>query len=358
MSVDNAIYNRLKEKGMFEVPGAYVLVDGQYGSTGKGLAAAVLADCFASTVDAVVSNAGPNSGHTCYYGNEKIVLKQLPSFAVYAKRMGKNHINVYMNGGAVIDPTILMDECVRYGVSPFVHASAAVADEAAKYYDQQNIEAIGSTGKGTGAALASKVMRIPTSVVMGNKEAAEGFTRGLYRVYDNHSDIGIKHHRVFVEVSQGFSLGINAGFYPYCTSRDCTVSQAINDAGFHPLDYRQSMMVVRTFPIRVAGNSGPMYPDQEETTWEQLGQTPEHTTVTNKVRRVFTWSDLQYRAALRANRPDHIFLNFCNYLRPEKVDQFVVQNVLRPYLEETGYNPKSVLLGYGPRVEDVRLWER
>ena len=65
--------------------GAHVLVDGQFGSTGKGLLASYLAEKAwdeGIDFDIVVTSAGPNSGHTFYHKGEKIVLKMLPSFAV------------------------------------------------------------------------------------------------------------------------------------------------------------------------------------------------------------------------------------------------------------------------------------
>jgi GH24 family phage-related lysozyme (muramidase) len=165
-------------------------------------------------------------------------------------------------------------------------------------------------------------------------------------------------HMNFLEVSQGFSLGINSGFYPYTTSRECTVMQALSDANIHPSMYRKSIMVVRTFPIRVAGNSGPCFHDQREMTWEELGVEPEITTVTKKIRRVFSWSDEQFMQAVMANRPDVVFLNFCNYLENlgADVDAFVQEHVMIPYMTVMRKLPDLILLGYGPKTTDVKAY--
>jgi len=345
--------------GFFAGNGLHAIVDGQYGSTGKGLMASFLAELFDGyPVGAVTSNAGPNSGHTFYWKGQKIVLRQLPSFGVYQSlETGGKSAPIYMNAGAIIDPEVLIEEVAKYlhpDTVVYLHPLAAVVDNAAVEEEKNLVSDVGSTGKGTGAALAAKVMRGPKATI---GSVAQNFTwpknvRIERRTPDAASD------KVVMEVSQGFSLGLNAGFYPYCTSRDCTVGAAMSDAQIHPRLYRSCAMVVRTFPIRVAGNSGPCYPDQQELSWEELGQTPEKTTVTNKVRRVFNWSTMQFMDACAANKPDLVMVNFMNYLDPDKVchDTWLKENVIRPYISVMGMKP-TLLLGFGPENKDVLVHE-
>jgi adenylosuccinate synthase len=77
-------------------------------------------------------------------------------------------------------------------------------------------------------------------------------------------------------------------------------------------------MVCRTFPIRVAGNSGPFWYDSNEISWNQLGVDPdaERTTVTRKIRRVATFSYDQLHEAAVLNMPTEIALTFADYLDP------------------------------------------
>jgi len=347
----NKIRSELVNSGWFQDKGAYFLVDGQYGSTGKGLVAGMLAELFGDTVDWSVTNAGPNSGHTSYYGDEQIVLKQLPTYPVVAWKANKR-VNTFLNAGAIIDMDILKQELDTHQMDVFVHPYAAKIDGASVDADKSTVEKIGSTGKGIGPALARKISRDLKAVVGYDWSGMPN----MYSIRSNHIDYS--RETAFVEVAQGYSLGINSGFYPYTTSRECTVMQAMNDAAIHPKHYRQSMMVVRTFPIRVAGNSGPYYPDSKETNWNELGVEPELTTVTQKVRRVFTWSSIQFKHAVAANRPEHICLNFVNYLAVNGIDveEFVRQNVLQPYVEVMGTPPKTLMLGWGPRSHDMQLW--
>lgn len=350
MPVSKEVCSALNRQGWFHNPGAWVLVDGQFGSTGKGLASSVLAECFGEAVDYVSSNAGPNSGHTSYVGDEKVVLQQLPTYSVVAKKLG-GHVPCYLNAGAVIDLPRLMSEISQHDmfnlakVNPF---AALVSEDDRQAEGVLLKDAIGSTGKGTGGALAQKVMRNPSAIAASDVGVPDQYLSSMAAL-DNRK-------KVFVEVSQGFSLGINEGFYPFCTSRQCDVAQALADAQIHPSRYQECMMVVRTYPIRVGGNSGPGYPDQRELPWEQFPVPPERTTVTNKVRRIFTWSDQQFRYAVRRNRPGFLFVNFLNYLQDkEDVKGFILRHVVTPYVEELGTVPQVILGGYGARNGDVAL---
>jgi len=337
----NEVKEALFKTRLFAEDKAYVLVDGQYGSTGKGLVASVLAEAYAGHVDLVTSNAGPNSGHTSYFGDEKVVLMQLPTFAVHQALMGYEN-NVLMNAGAIIKPERYKDEKALYpNVNARVHPSAALVTDEALEVEKNLVDAVGSTGKGTGAALAAKIMR-QGPIAKSQADLGLGFLTSF--------------NTALVEVSQGFSLGINQGFYPHCTSRECTVQQAMADAEIHPSRYGGSIMVVRTYPIRVAGNSGPCYYDQHEISWDDLGVEPERTTVTNKVRRVFTWSDAQFRRAVYVNRPEVLFVNFVNYLPTGAVPHFIDQRVKPIYNEVMGKDPEAILLGFGPKNEDVRAY--
>lgn len=337
-------YKHVRE--LLERGGIQVIVDGQFGSTGKGVIASALANF--GHYPRVISNAGPNSGHTFHHEGEKHVLMQLPTYAVKAHLMGMD-VPAHLSAGAIIDVDRLIKEIERYpGIRVYLSPFAAVARPE---METDIKDRIGSTGKGTGSGLVTKINRVPMGVLQAHAHR-----------FDKYPNVSFDRTECFeeglVEVSQGYSLGIDAGFYPYTTSRNCTVMQALSDAGIHPDHYEGSIMTVRTYPIRVGGNSGPGYPDQEEITWEDLGVEPERTTVTNKIRRVFTWSDQQYREALLANRPDVIFVNFCNYLKNEsETRDFLWHRVYVPYEETLGFKPLAILVGMGPHDEDVFWWD-
>lgn len=333
---------------LFRNKGAHVLVDGQFGSTGKGAFAAWLAwqnaEMSNSQWDGVVSNAGPNSGHTFYdrYG-EKHVLKQLPTFAVASLVDHGIILPVFLSAGAIIDPEILDVEMRKYPDLPVaVHPNAAIITDAEREAEKTGtIAAVAGTRSGTGAALARKIHRAPDAVwqSMGN---------GVSRQFTKDS-------RLFVEVSQGFSLGINQRFYPKCTSRECTVSQALSDASLPPTAIARTYMTMRTYPIRVGNvdghSSGDWYPDQREIEWDEIGVEPELTTVTKRPRRIATFSVPQFMDALKANDPDVVFLNFMNYVKREELPNF--QKFMDTMGEQFGFD---MIGGWGPKTEDIREW--
>lgn len=337
--------------GLFKNAGVHCLVDGQFGSTGKGaLAAWLAAQDDQPDWAGVISSNGPNSGHTFYHGDEKHVLKQLPTFAVASHLLGRT-IPVFLSAGAVINPFILNAEMAKYPDIPvFIHGCAAVLDEediAAEH--SGTIAAVAGTRSGTGSALARKVQRDPeatwASWSRGSKHA------GTY--WHTFNTAGEPY---FLEVAQGFSLGINSFFYPKVTSRECTVMQGIADARIPPRNVAKTYMSVRTYPIRVGNvdghDSGGWYEDQTEIQWSDLEVEPERTTVTNRIRRVATFSEGQFIEALHANDPDFVFMNFLNYLDEEEVPYFLdyIKSIAQAVPRRFG-----IIGGFGPKTEDIRL---
>lgn len=345
------ILRKLTNNGWFTENGAYVLFDGQYGSTGKGLLASFLAEHMGEYIDTVATNAGPNSGHTGYYQGEKILTQQIPVASIVLDRMGEPH-EVYLNGGAVIDPPQLRKELQMYkkphNRSFTIHPHAPVIREEHK---GEQLSRIASTGKGVGFAMADKVNRMDGAVFSSLQSS---FSDVKTDIIKDQNRLG----HCFVETAQGWSLGLNSGFYPYTTSRECSVAQAMSDLGFGPRFFKKSIVSLRTYPIRVGntpdGYSGDVYPDQEELDFDQLGVEPERTTVTQRVRRVFTWSWLQFKEMLTANEPDALFINFMNYLPQNRQEGFIVE-LKDAYFKVLGRTPDFILAGYGPYNTDVKL---
>lgn len=338
---DNVLAARIMSAaGWFFEPGAYVLVDGQFGSTGKGAFAAFIGTHFAKRITVFTTNAGPNSGHTGYYGDRKVVTRQLPVAA-----LGPDKGYIYLNAGAVIDYDVYLSECNEYDADAIVHPCAAMINDRHKD-DVSSLRKIASTGKGVGQALAAKVLR------EGNVARVQ-----MAPEYVGTHKWNWARDVVFVETAQGFSLGINTPeFYPYTTSRETTVGQALADARIPAQLLRKVVMTLRTFPIRVGntqeGYSGDWYPDQKEMTWEEVGVEPELTTVTKRVRRVASWSRIQFRDAVAVNRPNVLFLNFLNYLPQDQWRAFT-STLTQDYLAVIGKLPPLILGGVGPKVEDI-----
>jgi len=339
---------------LFKFKGVHCVVDGQFGSTGKGALTAYLAhralqykkyDNFAGSI----YSGGPNSGHTFYFADKRHVLKQLPVFSVYLS-LNDIIVPIYLSAGAIIDRDVLQQEAARYPNIPiFVHPNAAiVTDEDRAAEREGTIAAVAGTRSGTGSALMRKIARDPKAIARNSL--------GLIA-----NNVSVQNHRIaadrrayFMEVSQGFSLGINSHFYPKVTSRECTVMQGLADARVAPRNLAMTYMSVRSYPIRVGNvdghSSGDWYLDQVEMDWNILGVEPELTTVTQRVRRVATFSMNQFMEACHANDPDVVFISHLDYL-----DQTGRDNLIGQIEYARAMMNKSFVIGFGhgPKVKDA-----
>ena len=126
-----------------------------------------------------------------------------------------------------------------------------------------------------------------------------------------------------MEGTQGFGLSLlEGGYWPKATSRSTTAAGALAEAGLSPIDVDDVTMVIRSFPIRVAGDSGPLV---DETTWEAIAEKAkrdddlrEYTTVTQRLRRVGHFDPVLVRRALAVNRPTRLVLNHLDYVGSRK----------------------------------------
>jgi hypothetical protein len=117
---------------------------------------------------------------------------------------------------------------------------------------------------------------------------------------------------------------------------------------------------LRTLPIRVGSTentSGPYYDDQTELDWKAVSEmcgydVEEKTTVTQRVRRVFTFSEAQTRKFCEYVRPDYAFLNFVNYYSDPAEEIKAVSNVAN-ILDE--YDCDLTLLGTGAELDAMTV---
>lgn len=298
-----------------------VVVGGQLGSEAKGATAGFLARPENNVGDSVVGVrvGGPNAGHVVYgkcpngepgccqcnpFGHPW-KLQQVPVAAVTNRDAA-----LYIADGSEVDFEILDREIRKLdragyeaGRRLFVSARATVLEP--DHADQERVHGLnsrlGSTGKGVGAARADRVWRRArtvgdlTSESLVSLNVAE--TSRHLRQYLETNGV-----HVVVEGTQGYGLGLHTDNYPFTTSGDCRAIDFLSQAGINPwqngVKRFRTVVVLRTRPIRVAGNSGPL---RGETSWRELGLPEEHTTVTGKVRRVGDWDPELAREAVLAN---------------------------------------------------------
>lgn len=345
---------------------AYMILDLQYGSTGKGLLAGYLAKT--RQPDVLVTAWGPNAGHTYIDENGREFIHRMLANGIVSPKLK----TVLIGPGSVLDLDVLMQEITScgdllVGKEIIIHPTAVVVTQAHRDIEARNVK-IGSTMKGTGAAVISRIERDPENSPVAMDAIPYEWLDEIAQMgigismNDEHYDDAIRHAELIqIEGAQGYSLSIYHGFYPYCTSRDVTPAQVMADTAMPFSIIPEVYGTLRTFPIRVAnrfdadgvmiGTSGPVYHDQKELDWADVGLEPELTTVTKLPRRIFTFSMLQTKEACFRCGPTKIFLNFANYL--EKKDVSLLINQIHMALLLDNSEAEIAWVGVGPNHEHV-----
>ena len=297
-----------------------IVIGGQFGSEGKGKVALEIVRRSREPVT-VVRVGGPNSGHTAYdKDGKKHVLRQLPAGCI------DRDVEVVLPAGSYIDPGVLLSEIdeldyPRDRIRISYHARV-ITEEHKQWEEEAKLAgAIGSTGSGVGAAVMASVARGAANFELESHEAADhsSLEPFLCDTSERLRCLVETGHRVVLEGTQGFGLSLlEGGYWPKATSRSTTAAGALAEAGLGPLDVDDVTMVIRSYPIRVAGNSGPL-PD--ETTWQHIARKAgrgddlrEYTTVTGRLRRVGNFDSVLVKRALAVNRPSRLVLNHLDYV--------------------------------------------
>lgn len=290
-----------------------VIVGGQYGSEGKGKLTSYLS--IKDDVDYVVRCGGPNAGHSFTLQDKQYLLRQLPSGLI------NPNTQLRLAAGAVIDKEILFAEMEQYGIDRSrvrIAGNAIVLTEEDKKVEEERRlrHQIGSTLSGTGGATWRKIKRGSEDWLAKNDPELKDLCVDVSLELNKAYDLGAS---IIIEGAQGLGLSLHHSFYyPYTTSRDTSASAFLSEVGLSPRCVDEIIVVFRTFPIRVPGQSGYM---MEEISWEDVQresgyphEVKEYATVTKQLRRVarFDWELAQNAVAI--NRPTQIAVHGLDYI--------------------------------------------
>lgn len=312
-----------------------VVTGGQFGSEAKGAVAGYLASSKQNNSGlpvVCVRVGGPNAGHTVYGNCPEVCrshqsddyfektghiavkdswwlhpwrLRQIPVAAVT-----NPEAQLLIAAGSEVDMAVLRDEWRQLDSAGYKIGHRLNIDYHATLLEERHITEemgdglngrIGSTAKGIGAARADRIWR--KAKVMQSQYDAIRSMGALF--VDSTTYLAMRLEvgtHVVIEGTQGYGLGLHTEFYPQVTSGDCRAIDFLAASGLSPwAPYVSDLdvwVVARTYPIRVAGNSGPLI---GETSWDELGLAPEQTTVTKKTRRVGEWDPRLVQRAVWAN---------------------------------------------------------
>lgn len=346
-----------------------VIMDGGAGSSGKGLMASYMGetnDDWTFSCHSFMSNAA----HTVVCDKGTFNYQCLSSTAYLTDKYEKT----FICGGAVIELEPLLREIKennlpvnKLGIHPLVavvtqkdidyERGVATFEGEPKPFAVNETLTLGSTLHGVGAARARRILRRKDALLARDVPELAPY------ICDTRDEIVSrleKGEKGLMEIAQGYMLGyLEDKFYPKCTSRNCTVSAALDDCGIPPKFLGNVLINFRSYPIRVnsdkwldinnkvlkyddaqkmiangefvnhiKGDSGGWYPDQNEITWDEITSLSgsetkiyEKTTLTQNPRRAATFSKLNVIDAVRYNAPPegskiYLSINFVNYVDP------------------------------------------
>lgn len=334
-----------------------IIIGGQYGSEGKGKASLFFAE--EMDVDIVVRVGGINSGHTVIDKNGiPIIFRVLPTPSIL------KNITCILPSGSYFDLENLNTEIKISGIQKnklLIDPFANIITKDQKKREKKNglgVE-IGSTQCGIRCTILDKISEKNKIRFAKDEpelkdficETTEYFRKSLY-----------KGKKILIEGTQGHGLSIlHSKLYPYSTSRDTSASAFLSETGLSPFDVENIIMVIRSLPIRVSGNSGPLFKEIDwDTVTNESGskvKIEEYTSVSKKVRRVARFFDNidVIKQAIQINQPNIILLNHIDHidasvfnkienLTPKcfdfikKIDQYLNQKI-----NYIGTGPKTII---------------
>jgi adenylosuccinate synthase len=339
-----------------------VIIGGQFGSEGKGKVAHYFAKEAGASV--AVRVGGSNSGHTVIdKRGVPLVFRVLPTAAILDNTV------CALGAGSYIDVDILFQEVEAANLGSerlWIDPNAYIVTEEHKKQEREWKlgERIASTQTGTGAAIVERVKRLSAKQLAKHDDRLSSFIKPVRSLLRSRLD---RREKIVIEGTQGFGLSLlHSPYYPKATSRDTTAASFVAEVGVSPLDVMEVVLVIRAFPIRVAGDSGPL-PNQ--TDWKTITdeggwKSPliEFTSVTKKERRVARFDPGIVKDAIEVNAPTSIVLNHLDYIDATCVERGIVTSKIESFvgrveqqigapITHLGLDPRSIIA----RKQTIRL---
>lgn len=259
----------------------FIVQGGQYGSEAKGAIAAWL--CLKHNINLAVRTGAVNAGHTVLWPDAEgvaVKMQQLPTGWVNPTTQ------LVLGAGTFIHPIILADEIERVSrlTQEDVRDRLLIDHRASLHLPEHQEQAklenrhhlIGATGKGCSVAITDKIRYRGRGYKLFREWWDDRDNNPYYTplpLGDTQNCLHLAYDKgesILLEGTQGSKLDLHLGPYPYTTHKQTTASEWVTEAGLAPGMNYDTILVCRTYPIRVAGNSGPL---PKETTWPNLART-------------------------------------------------------------------------------------
>lgn len=295
---------------------ADVIVDLQYGDTGKGKVAHNLANF--NDYDIVLRyNGGSNAGHTVYHNGVKIVTHQVPVGVMKG-------IPSIIGPGCAVNVPKLREEVQMLHVLGFDTKNLLKIDKRAHVVTHDHLEEdstdekIGTTRQGIGPAYRDKYGR--TGTRMENYQSM--FVNDLFSIIDIYDTWFVNRHpkRILCEGAQGFHLDIDWGEYPYVTSSHCTVGSVCLN-GIPPHSIRKIIGVMKAYETYVGNRTD--YTNENDPTLQAIQRVGKEFGATTGRPRKVNWLNIDNVVkAIQINGVTDLIINKADVL--QEVNAFAV----------------------------------
>lgn len=237
------------------------LLDGNAGSSGKGKISDYLVE--KEEVNFLLTSNSANASHTVIRDGREYIFKALPSGSIHHEKLDC----IFIVDGASFELKALFDEIEMVGIpreKVFISPRAGIITQIDKDYEaglcdlngvysevaHEGTIKTGTTASGSGSVLAKKVLRNKTLVTA--KDVVEIQDMVCPEISTIILDMLKQGKTGFFEICQGFPLSNNHKlFAPHTTSRNVTVSSALNDAFLPPSVCGNVVINFRTYPIKI-----------------------------------------------------------------------------------------------------------
>lgn len=249
-----------------------IVQGGWYGSEAKGLVTHKLT--IERSVDVAIRTGTVNAGHTVYHDGRPYAMQQLPVSWV------KPNCTLVLGPGAYISPQIFYREVMWIAdalrISVLETLKRIKVDfncgiHLPSHTDLSTISgrhhSMGATGKGCSEAVIDKIKSRGNSPCTFNNWLIQNNEHAFWQmVYDVCLTDTVRYvnlcfdggQQLLIEGTQGTLLDLHLGPYPFTTHKQTQAANWMAEAGLSCTLPTELWLVLRTFPIRVAGNSGPL----------------------------------------------------------------------------------------------------
>ena len=283
-----------------------IVVGGQWGDEGKGKIVSYL--CLKDKPDIIGrAGVGPNAGHTVEHKGKKYALRLIPSGFLYEKA------KLLVGAGVLISPDVILEEIETLGIENRIGIDkrCGIIESQHIDYDKKSkhlSNKIGSTGTGCGPANIDRAKR--TLKQASDVPSLKPFIMDVPLEVDK----ALKNNKkVLIEGSQGFSLSLFYGSYPFVTSKDTSAGMAAVDMGVGPRNITDVIVTLKSYPSRVGEGPFPTEFDIKESENHNIA---EYGTVTGRKRRIGSFDFEQAKYSVMVNSASQIALTCIDYIDP------------------------------------------